>query len=122
MDTATRASVMTRNDEQGGVSVRLVRLERHESRVADDVRAVLAATVSLATAHRPRSVDQVRALIRGLAPEAPEFSDEVLLGEGFSRFTDDSPPESLWDTSPPAPRRPATGAASSAANPAPAGP
>ena len=58
---------------------------------------MLAATVSLATAHRPRSVDQVRALIRGLAPEAPEFSDEVLLGEGFSRFSDDSPPESLWD-------------------------
>ncbi|SEF35395.1 hypothetical protein SAMN05421837_10841 [Amycolatopsis pretoriensis] len=61
---------------------------------------MLAATVSLATAHRPRSVDQVRALIRGLAPEAPEFSDEVLLGEGFSRFTDDSPPESLWDSGP----------------------
>ena len=58
---------------------------------------MLAATVSLATAHRPRSVDQVRALIRGLAPEAPEFSDQVLVGEGFSRFTDDSPPESLWD-------------------------
>ncbi len=61
---------------------------------------MLAATVSLATAHRPRSVDQVRALIRGLAPEAPEFSDEVLVGEGFSRFTDDSPPESLWDSAP----------------------
>jgi hypothetical protein len=241
MDTARRASVMTRNDEQGGVSVRLVRLERQQSRVADDVRAalaslgrgstviggialvgvgsvterpieavvllphgviivigvdlpdpalrleaplgaewkadgwplvadddainpatealdvsqacerriaelvpgtapvgtivavgpyvetvdqpagdlagpvrvlhptpttMLAATVSLATAHRPRSVDQVRALIRGLAPEAPEFSDEILLGEGFSRFTDDSPPESLWD----APATPGTGA------------
>ncbi|WP_206786555.1 hypothetical protein [Amycolatopsis sp. MtRt-6] len=61
---------------------------------------MLAATVSLATAHRPRSVDQVRALIRGLAPSAPEFSDEVLLGEGFSRLTDDSPPESLWDDGP----------------------
>ncbi|MFG1645192.1 hypothetical protein ACGFMK_33320 [Amycolatopsis sp. NPDC049252] len=61
---------------------------------------MLAATVSLATAHRPRSVDQVRALIRGLAPDAPEFSDEVLLGEGFSRFSDDTPPESLWDTGP----------------------
>ncbi|MEU0536629.1 hypothetical protein [Amycolatopsis tolypomycina] len=58
---------------------------------------MLAATVSLATAHRARSVDQVRALIRGLAPSAPEFSDEVLLGEGFSRLTDDTPPESLWD-------------------------
>ncbi|ADJ43902.1 hypothetical protein AMES_2079 [Amycolatopsis mediterranei S699] len=68
---------------------------------------MLAATVSLATAHRPRSVDQVRALIRGLAPSAPEFTDEVLLAEGFSRLTDDSPPESLWDDgpqqSPPAP-------------------
>jgi hypothetical protein len=61
---------------------------------------MLAATVSLATAHRPRSVDQVRALIRGLAPDAPEFSDDVLLGEGFSRFSDDTPPESLWDTAP----------------------
>ncbi|MEA5366424.1 hypothetical protein VA596_43315 [Amycolatopsis sp., V23-08] len=61
---------------------------------------MLAATVSLATAHRPRSVDQVRALIRGLAPDAPDFSDEVLLGEGFSRFSDDTPPESLWDTAP----------------------
>ncbi|MGW3963855.1 hypothetical protein ACWED2_28840 [Amycolatopsis sp. NPDC005003] len=58
---------------------------------------MLAATVSLATAHRPRSVDQARALIRGLAPSAPELSDEVLLGEGFSRLTDDAPPESLWD-------------------------
>ncbi|MFJ7219826.1 hypothetical protein [Amycolatopsis sp. NPDC098790] len=81
---------------------------------------MLAATVSLATAHRPRSVDQVRALIRGLAPEAPEFSDEVLLGEGFSRFTDDSPPESLWDGGPPVPSQAgvaagsATGSAASA--------
>ncbi|MET8853179.1 hypothetical protein [Amycolatopsis sp. NPDC004625] len=61
---------------------------------------MLAATVSLATAHRPRSVDQVRALIKGLVPSAPEFSDEVLLGEGFSRLTDDAPPESLWDDGP----------------------
>jgi hypothetical protein len=74
---------------------------------------MLAATVSLATAHRPRSVDQARALIRGLAPEAPEFSDEVLLGEGFSRYSDDTPPESLGDAPPtttdtgPAPPAPA---------------
>jgi hypothetical protein len=61
---------------------------------------MLAATVSLATAHRPRSVEQVRALIRGLAPSAPEFSDEVLIGEGFSRLTDDAPPESLRDAGP----------------------
>ena len=53
---------------------------------------MLAATVSLATAHRPRSVEQARALINGLAPDAPEFSDEILLGEGFSRFTEDAPP------------------------------
>ncbi|WP_326955155.1 hypothetical protein [Amycolatopsis sp. NBC_01286] len=66
---------------------------------------MLAAAVSLATAHRPRSVDQVRALIRGLAPDAPDFSDEILLGERFSRFSDDTPPESLWDT---APRSPGT--------------
>ncbi|WP_103343001.1 hypothetical protein [Amycolatopsis sp. CA-126428] len=69
---------------------------------------MLAATVSLATAHRPRSVDQVRALIRGLAPAAPEFTDEVLLAEGFSRLTDDAPPESLWDD---APQPPASSAA-----------
>nr|WP_245805389.1 hypothetical protein [Amycolatopsis australiensis] len=74
---------------------------------------MLAATVSLATAHRPRSVDQVRALIRGLAPEAPEFSDEILLGEGFSRFTDDAPPESLWDTAPPVPAQASAVAAES---------
>ncbi|GAB3162873.1 hypothetical protein GCM10027258_82560 [Amycolatopsis stemonae] len=82
---------------------------------------MLAATVSLATAHRPRSVDQVRALIRGLAPEAPEFSDEILLGEGFSRFSDDSPPESLWDTAPPAPRQATPPAAPTSAGTASAG-
>jgi hypothetical protein len=71
---------------------------------------MLAATVSLATAHRPRSVDQARALINGLAPDAPEFSDEILLGEGFSRFTDDAPHETslLADTAVPRqPSRPA---------------
>ncbi|WP_370972150.1 hypothetical protein [Amycolatopsis sp. cg9] len=76
---------------------------------------MLAATVSLATAHRPRSVDQVRALIRGLAPDAPEFSDDILVGEGFSRFTDDSPPESLWDSGPEVPAQAATSPASAAA-------
>ncbi|MEU4246809.1 hypothetical protein AB0F15_05295 [Amycolatopsis sp. NPDC026612] len=75
---------------------------------------MLAATVSLATAHRPRSVDQARALIRGLAPSAPEFSDEVLLGEGFSRLTDDAPPESLWDAGPAVPAQPPGGEASAA--------
>ncbi|WP_329050196.1 hypothetical protein OG738_00200 [Amycolatopsis sp. NBC_01488] len=86
---------------------------------------MLAATVSLATAHRPRSVDQVRALIRGLAPDAPEFSDDILVGEGFSRFTDDSPPESLWDSAPPVPEQaaaPAPGKAGPVAGSAVAGP
>ncbi|MEW2502336.1 hypothetical protein AB0878_17815 [Amycolatopsis sp. NPDC047767] len=52
---------------------------------------MLAATVSLATARSPRSLDQARALIGALAPDAPEMSDEVLLGEGFVRYTDDPP-------------------------------
>ncbi|WP_020657579.1 hypothetical protein [Amycolatopsis benzoatilytica] len=76
---------------------------------------MLAATVSLATARHPRSVDQARALIAALAPDAPELSDEVLRGEGFVRFADDVPP-------PPLPRSRAdglgvagTGAAGSAA-------
>ena len=68
---------------------------------------MLAATVSLATAHRPRSVEQARALINGLAPDAPEFSDEILLGEGFSRFTDDAPPEEFLPPVPAQPSRPA---------------
>jgi len=67
---------------------------------------MLAATVSLATAHRPRSVEQARALIHGLAPDAPEFSDEILLGEGFSRFTDDAPPEEFLPPVPAQPSRP----------------
>jgi hypothetical protein len=71
--------------------------------------AMLAATVSLATAHRPQTIEQVRTLIRGLAPEAPEFSDETLLGEGFTHFTDDSPPESIADAGPAVPPRPAPG-------------
>ncbi|WP_033294896.1 hypothetical protein [Amycolatopsis jejuensis] len=52
---------------------------------------MLAATVSLATARHPRSVDQARALIAALAPEAPALSEEVLRGEGFVRFADDTP-------------------------------
>lgn len=67
---------------------------------------MLAATVSLATAHRPRSVEQARALIHGLAPDAPEFPDEILLGEGFSRFTDDAPPEEFLPPVPAQPSRP----------------
>jgi hypothetical protein len=71
--------------------------------------AMLAATVSLATAHRPQTIEQVRTLIRGLAPDAPEFSDETLLGEGFTHFTDDSPPESIADAGPAVPAQPAPG-------------
>ncbi|RJQ82755.1 hypothetical protein [Amycolatopsis panacis] len=52
---------------------------------------MLAATVSLATARHPRSVDQVRALLAALAPGLPDLSDEALLGEGFVRFSDDTP-------------------------------
>ncbi|MFB9930868.1 hypothetical protein ACFORO_33315 [Amycolatopsis halotolerans] len=63
---------------------------------------MLAATVSLATARHPRSVDQARALISALAPDAPELSDEVLRGEGFVRFADDVPV-------PPGPRSPGVG-------------
>ncbi|WP_409182323.1 hypothetical protein F9C11_38895 [Amycolatopsis sp. VS8301801F10] len=65
---------------------------------------MLAATVSLATARHPRSVDQARALIAALAPDAPELSDEVLRGEGFVRFADDVPV-------PPGPRSPVTASA-----------
>ncbi|WET77664.1 hypothetical protein P3102_26780 [Amycolatopsis sp. QT-25] len=52
---------------------------------------MLAATVSLATAPRPRSVRQARDLIAALAPDAPPMSEEMLLGEGFSVHSDDEP-------------------------------
>ncbi|WP_410676444.1 hypothetical protein [Amycolatopsis sp. cmx-4-68] len=87
--------------------------------------AMLAATVSLATAHHPQTVEQVRALIRGLAPEAPEFSDEILLGEGFRHFPDDSVPESIGDAGPALPPQPAaasTAVSEAAAVPVMAGP
>jgi hypothetical protein len=45
--------------------------------------SMLAATVSLATASRPRSADQARALLKALAPNAPELSEEALVAEGF---------------------------------------
>ncbi len=86
---------------------------------------MLAATVSLATAHRPRSVDQARALIHGLAPDAPELSDEVLLGEGFSRFTDDAPPEAFLPPMPvqaPSPAAPPPVVAAPEPEPAPVEP
>ncbi|SDU71363.1 hypothetical protein SAMN04489733_8892 [Amycolatopsis keratiniphila] len=52
---------------------------------------MLAATVSLATAPRPRSVQQARDLIAALAPDAPPMPEEMLLAEGFSAFSDDEP-------------------------------
>ncbi|WP_191258539.1 hypothetical protein [Amycolatopsis oliviviridis] len=52
---------------------------------------MLAATVSLATAARPRSVQQARDLIAALAPDAPPMPEEMLLGEGFSAYSDDEP-------------------------------
>ncbi|MEV6911404.1 hypothetical protein [Amycolatopsis sp. NPDC051071] len=52
---------------------------------------MLAATVSLATASRPRSVQQARDLITALAPDAPPMPEEMLLGEGFSAYSDDEP-------------------------------
>jgi hypothetical protein len=45
--------------------------------------SMLAATVSLATRSRPRSADQARALLKTLAPDAAELSDEELVAEGF---------------------------------------
>ncbi|AUI60696.1 hypothetical protein [Amycolatopsis sp. BJA-103] len=54
-------------------------------------KTMLAATVSLATASRPRSVQQARDLIAALAPDAPPMPEEMLLGEGFSAFSDDEP-------------------------------
>jgi hypothetical protein len=45
--------------------------------------SMLAATVSLSTASRPRSADQARALLKTLAPNAPELTDEALHAEGF---------------------------------------
>ncbi|QXV63497.1 hypothetical protein CVV72_40230 [Amycolatopsis sp. TNS106] len=52
---------------------------------------MLAATVSLAGAPHPRSVQQARELIAALAPDAPPMPEEVLLGEGFSAYSDDEP-------------------------------
>lgn len=52
---------------------------------------MLAATVSLASAPRPRSVQQARELIAALAPDAPPMPEEMLLGEGFSAYSDDEP-------------------------------
>jgi hypothetical protein len=45
--------------------------------------SMLAATVSLASAPKPCSAQDARALIKILAPDAPEVTDEMLAAEGF---------------------------------------
>lgn len=49
---------------------------------------MLAASVSLASAAGPCSVDDARALLKLLAPEAPPLSDEILKAEGFGATSD----------------------------------
>lgn len=49
---------------------------------------MLAASVSLASAAAPCSVEEARALLKALAPEAPPLSDEILKAEGFGVTTD----------------------------------
>ncbi|MGC7097625.1 hypothetical protein ACPZ19_23375 [Amycolatopsis lurida] len=46
--------------------------------------AMLAATVSLASASQPSTVVQARAMLAALAENAPTLSDEVLAAEGFA--------------------------------------
>ncbi|MGA6168513.1 hypothetical protein [Amycolatopsis magusensis] len=46
--------------------------------------AMLAATVSLASASQPSTVVQARAMLAALAENAPALSDEVLAAEGFA--------------------------------------
>ncbi|HET6503602.1 MAG TPA: hypothetical protein VFG87_22865 [Amycolatopsis sp.] len=46
--------------------------------------SMLAATVSLASAEEPCTVEQVRALLTMLAPDAARLSSEVLTAEGFA--------------------------------------
>ncbi|MEU6642246.1 hypothetical protein ABZ863_06815 [Saccharomonospora sp. NPDC046836] len=59
--------------------------------------SMLAATVSLASAERVFTAEQVRALVRALEPDAPEQDDEVLAAEGF---TEDHPLASAPPTVP----------------------
>ncbi|QFU87584.1 hypothetical protein [Amycolatopsis sp. YIM 10] len=49
--------------------------------------AMLAATVSLASASQPSTVVQARAMLAALAENAPTLSDEVLAAEGFAAAT-----------------------------------
>ena len=46
--------------------------------------SMLAATVSLASAPKPCSIEDARALLKILAPDAPEITDEMLIAEGFA--------------------------------------
>jgi len=47
--------------------------------------SLLAATVSLASAPKPCTIDDARVLLKLLAPDAPEISADTLAAEGFSR-------------------------------------
>ncbi|TKG71426.1 sensor domain-containing protein [Prauserella endophytica] len=51
--------------------------------------SMLAAAVSLASAERPFTAQQVRALVRAMEPTAPEQDDETLAAEGFT--TEENP-------------------------------
>ncbi|WP_341771203.1 hypothetical protein [Amycolatopsis acidicola] len=55
----------------------------HVRVVFPTAKSMLAASVSLASARKPCTVEHARALIKSLAPEAPELSEETLTGEGF---------------------------------------
>ncbi|WP_236788904.1 hypothetical protein [Amycolatopsis sp. GM8] len=60
---------------------------------------MLAATVSLAAAPQPCSVEEAQALLKVLAPEAPALSDEILAAEGFAV----TPRETTEKIEPPSP-------------------
>ncbi|NKQ56997.1 hypothetical protein HFP15_29425 [Amycolatopsis sp. K13G38] len=47
--------------------------------------SMLAAVVSLASAPKPCTIDEARAQLKLLAPDAPEITAETLAAEGFSR-------------------------------------
>lgn len=59
--------------------------------------SMLAATVSLAAGERPCTVDEARALLRVLAPEATPLADELLIAEGFASIGEVGAHESAGD-------------------------
>src|SRR5207249_11683033 len=64
--------------------------------------SMLAATVSLATAKQPFTIEQVRTLLGRLAPETAQLSSEMLAGEGFST----TPAQEMTMKLPPVPAAP----------------